>query len=360
MSIFSGKIIIQRLRKKADFEVEFQRFVSMKKYDVFGVGNALVDIIAFIDPKFLEKQKISKGVMTLVDETRQGEILADLHDIKKELRSGGSAANTMIAIANSGGTCAYTGKVTHDTYGEFYKKDMEDAGVFFETKPDKAGHTGTCVVLTTPDAERTMLTSLGISTSLGPEDIDLERLKLSAYVYVEGYLWDGDSTKKASELSMSEAKKNGVKVAFTYSDPFCVNRSREEFIRLTKDYVDVVFCNTEEGLALSGKTDPKEAVAFIGSLAGLVFMTAGKEGAYVCENGKVTLVPGFPVKPIDTTGAGDAFAAGTLYGLTHGYSNAKSARWGNYVASRIVQEVGPRLTIHLLGRQDEILKDFKD
>ncbi|MCZ8155749.1 MAG: adenosine kinase [Leptospira sp.] len=332
----------------------------MKKYDVFGVGNALVDIIAFIEPMFLEKQNITKGVMTLVDETRQGQILADLHEAKKELRSGGSAANTMIAIANSGGACAYSGKVTKDTYGEFYKKDMEEAGVFFETEPDLEGHTGTCVVLTTPDAERTMLTSLGISTSLAPADIDIERLKVSKFVYVEGYLWDGDSTKKASELAMSEAKKHNVKVAFTYSDPFCVNRSRDEFIHLTKEYVDVVFCNTEEGLALSGKTDPREAVEFISKLADYVFMTAGKDGAYVAEKGMISLVPGFPVKPIDTTGAGDAFAAGVLYGLTNGYSNKKAARWGNYVASRIVQEVGPRLTIKLMGRQDEILKDFKD
>ncbi|WP_167836954.1 adenosine kinase [Leptospira ryugenii] len=332
----------------------------MKNYDVFGVGNALVDIIALIDQNFLEKQKIQKGIMTLVDETQQGSILASLSDVKKELRSGGSAANTMIAIANSGGTCAYTGKVSHDAYGEFYKKDMEDAGVLFETKPDSSGHTGTCVVLTTPDAERTMLTSLGISTSLQASDIDIAGIQKAKFVYVEGYLWEGLGTKQASRLTMEEAKKNAVKVAFTYSDPFCVNRSREEFIQLTKDYVDVVFCNTEEGLALSQKSSPEEAIKFIGALSDLVFMTAGKEGAYVCEKGKVTLVPGFPVKPIDTTGAGDAFAAGVLYGLTHGYSNLKSARWGNYVASRIVTEIGPRLTVKLMGRQEEILKDFKD
>lgn len=332
----------------------------MKHYDVFGVGNALVDIIAFISPNFLEKQNITKGVMTLVDESRQGQILADLHDEKKELRSGGSAANTMIAIANSGGTCCYTGKVTHDTYGEFYKKDMEEASVLFETKPDANGHTGTCVVLTTPDAERTMLTNLAISTSLGPNDIDVNNLKKSKFVYVEGYLWDGDSTKKASELTMIVAKENNVKVSFTYSDPFCVNRSRDEFIHLTKEYVDVVFCNTEEGLALSGAKTAVEAVEYISKLCPLVFMTAGKDGAYVAENGKITLVPGFPVKPIDTTGAGDAFAAGVLYGLTQGYSSQKSARWGNYVASRIVCEVGPRLSVRLMGRQDEILDGFKD
>ncbi|BDA80130.1 adenosine kinase [Leptospira kobayashii] len=346
------------VQKKEDLDPKDFNLAFMKKYDVFGVGNALVDIIAFVEPKFLDKQKIDKGIMTLVDETRQGQILADLHEIKKELRSGGSAANTMIAIANSGGNCCYAGKVTHDTYGEFYKKDMEDAGVRFETAPDKEGHTGTCVVLTTPDAERTMLTCLGISTSLSPSDIHLEDLKSSQFVYVEGYLWDGDSTKKASQLTMKEAKANQVKVAFTYSDPFCVNRTRDEFIQLTKDYVDVVFCNTEEGLALSGKKDPLEAVAYIGTLSPLVFMTAGKEGAYVCQDGKIELVPGFPVKPVDTTGAGDAFAAGVLYGLTHGFTPKRSARWGNYVASRIVEEVGPRLSVKLLNKQDEVLKGY--
>lgn len=159
---------------------------------------------------------------------------------------------------------------------------------------------------------------------------------------------------------MKVAKENNVKVSFTYSDPFCVNRSKDEFIHLTKEYVDVVFCNTEEGLALSGAKTAEEAVTFISKLCPLVFMTAGKDGAYVAENGKITLVPGFPVKPIDTTGAGDAFAAGVLYGLTQGYSAQKSARWGNYVASRIVCEVGPRLSVRLMGRQDEILDGFKD
>ncbi|WCL50026.1 adenosine kinase [Leptospira sp. GIMC2001] len=327
----------------------------MKKYDVFGVGNALVDIIVFLEDQFLQAKKLQKGIMTLMDESTQGSLLSDLHEYKKNLRSGGSAANTMIALANSGGTGCYTGKVSHDTYGEFYKKDIEEAGIVFETKPDKEGHTGTCLILTTPDAERTMLTSLGISITLKPEDIDQERLKASQFVYVEGYLWDGVTTKAASELTMKLAKENGVKVSFTYSDPFCVNRAKEEFIKLTKEYVDVVFCNLEEAYALTGKTSPIEALEVLGTLAPLCFMTAGREGSYVIENGKHSLVPGFPVKPLDTTGAGDSFAAGVLYGLTHGYSPEKSARWGNYVASRVVQEVGPRLTVKLMGRQDEIL-----
>ncbi|NCN10725.1 MAG: adenosine kinase [Leptospira sp.] len=327
----------------------------MKKYDVFGVGNALVDIIVLLDDAFLNENKLQKGVMTLIDETSQGSLLSSLHDYKKNLRSGGSAANTMIALSNSGGTGCYTGKVSHDTYGEFYKKDIEEAGIVFETKPDTDGHTGTCLILTTPDAERTMLTSLGISTTLKPTDIDTEKLKVSKYSYIEGYLWDGDSTKKASELTMKLSKENGVKVAFTYSDPFCVNRTREEFIQLTKDYVDVVFCNLEEAYALTGKDSPESALIELAKLSPMCFMTAGKEGAYVLQDGKSTLVPGFPVKPIDTTGAGDSFAAGVLYGLTQGYTPEKAARWGNYVASRVVQEIGPRLTVKLMGRQDEIL-----
>ncbi|PJE01350.1 MAG: adenosine kinase [Leptospira sp.] len=327
----------------------------MKKYDVFGVGNALVDIIVLLDDTFLKDNKLQKGVMTLIDESSQGSLLSSLHDYKKNLRSGGSAANTMIALSNSGGTGCYTGKVSHDTYGEFYKKDIEEAGIVFETKPDAEGHTGTCLILTTPDAERTMLTSLGISTTLKPSDIDVERLKASKYSYIEGYLWDGDSTKKASELTMKLSKENGVKVAFTYSDPFCVNRTKDEFIQLTKDYVDVVFCNLEEAYALTGKDSPDSALQELAKLSSMCFMTAGKEGAYVLQNGKSILVPGFPVKPIDTTGAGDSFAAGVLYGLTHGYSPEKAARWGNYVASRVVQEIGPRLTVKLMGRQDEIL-----
>ncbi len=328
----------------------------MRHYDVFGVGNALVDILVPTEDVFIKRLGFEKGIMTLVDSEKQAGVLTALEGSKKELRSGGSAANTMIALANSGGTGTYTGKVSKDTYGEFYKKDMENAGIFFEVTPEDQGHTGTCVVLTTPDAERTMLTHLGISITLQKSDIDLEKLKSSSISYIEGYLWDGQGTKEASLLTMEESKKNGVKVAYTYSDPFCVNRSREDFVRLTKDYFDIVFCNAEEAKALSQREDKLEALKFISGLTSLVFMTDSANGAYFAENGKISHVDGFPVKPIDTTGAGDCFAAGVLYGLTHGFSLEKSTRWGNYVASRIVQEIGPRLGIKLMGRQDEILK----
>ncbi|MFB5652163.1 adenosine kinase [Leptospira wolffii] len=328
----------------------------MKHYDVFGVGNALVDILALTEESLLKKLGWSKGVMTLVDAETQGKVLTELEGIKKELRSGGSAANTMISIANSGGTGCYTGKVSEDAYGEFYKQDMEKAGIVFEVKPSNEGHTGTCVILTTPDAERTMLTHLGISSTLTKNDLDLDRLKVSGYSYLEGYLWDGPSTKEACLVTMEESKKAGVKVSMTYSDPFCVNRSREDFIRLTKDYCDLVFCNAEEAKALAETESKEEALKFIAGLCDTVMMTDSANGAFVSEKGNIRHVSGFPVnKLLDTTGAGDSFAAGVLYGLTHGYSSENSAKWGNYVASRIVQEIGPRLSVRLMGRQEEIL-----
>ncbi|HMV43599.1 MAG TPA: adenosine kinase, partial [Leptospiraceae bacterium] len=265
-----------------------------------------------------------------------------------ELRSGGSAANTMIALANSGGNGCYTGKVADDEHGRFYKKDMEDAGIVFDVPPAKEGKTGTCVVLTTPDADRTMLTNLGISTSLSKHDIQEERLKDSQIAYIEGYLWDGTNTKEASMHTMELAKKYGNKVAFTYSDPFCVNRSREDFVKLTQEFVDIAFCNHDEAMAMTETDNPEDAIMQLGTMCNLVFMTWGSRGAFIAVDGIVSPVTGYPVtSPVDSNGAGDAFAAGVLYGLTHGYSISKACKWGNYVASKMIMEIGARLSISL-------------
>ena len=227
-------------------------------------------------------------------------------------------------------------------------KKMEDAGIIFDVPPAKEGKTGTCVVLTTPDADRTMLTSLGISTSLTKYDIQEDRLKDSQIAYIEGYLWDGQNTKEASVHTMEVAKKNGGKVAFTYSDPFCVNRSREDFIKLTQDFVDIAFCNHDEAMALTQTDNPEDAIMQLGTMCNLVFMTWGSRGAFIAVDGIVSPVTGYPVhNPVDSNGAGDAFAAGVLYGLTHGYSIAKSCKWGNFVASKMIMEIGARLSINL-------------
>lgn len=330
----------------------------MKKYNVYGVGNALVDTIVSVEEDFLKQNNITKGVMTLVDTPTLQSMISKLMDYRMELRSGGSAANTMIALANSGGNGVYTGKVGNDFNGNFYKKDMGNAGILFDTSFSKTGSTGRCLVLITPDADRTMLTDLGVSTSINDSDIDGQNLALSEIVYIEGYLWDKENTKKASVHAMEIAQKNKVKVAFTYSDPFCVERSKEDFIKLTKDYINIVFCNFDEAKHLSGKDKPEEAIKFIGQLCNRVFMTFGSQGAYICQEGNVRLVPGFPTQAIDTTGAGDSFAAGVLYGICNNYSLDKACRWGNYVASKVISVIGARIPQKLNGQQSDILVDY--
>ena len=285
--------------------------------------------------------------MTLIEGDRQGDILYDLQDHTMELRSGGSAANTIYNVALSGGTAAYIGKVADDANGEFYRRDLQKAGIHFEVKPEpeKQGPSGTCVVLTTPDSQRTMCTHLGVSTNLGPTDIDEELVKNSKIVYVEGYLWAGESTQKASIAAMELAKKHGATVAFTFSDPFLVNGFKDDFRKLVKDYCDVVFCNADEAQHFTGWQDMEAAVKEIASLCELAFVTSGKEGAFVCEHKgeDVHREPGFPVKAVDSNGAGDAFAGGALFALSQGMDNAKAARWGNYMGSQIVQIHGARL-----------------
>jgi sugar/nucleoside kinase (ribokinase family) len=327
----------------------------MSHFDVFGVGNALVDIIVTCEDSFLKENKIKKGMMTLVDTPTQSIILERLRAHSTSLRSGGSAANTMIGIANSGGTGVYTGKVASDGNGAFYKNDLEKAGISFEV-PASPGTTGTCLVLTTPDGERTMLTSLGISSEISKSDIDIDKIKDSQIVYVEGYLWDKPNSKEASLFTMEMAKKFGKKVAYTYSDPFCVLRSREDFIKITKEFVDIAFCNHEEAMAMTHTESPEDAIRNMGDICNLTFMTWSEHGAFISNEGIEKHIPGFPVKAIDSNGAGDGFASGVLYGIAHGYSMEKACRWGNYYASRIVLEIGPRLSYSVKDKQAEILE----
>ncbi|MCB1142290.1 MAG: adenosine kinase [Leptospiraceae bacterium] len=326
----------------------------MDKYNVFGLGNALVDYVVQIDEDFLKKNDVRKGVMTLVENDYQKKLLEALKDLNPELHSGGSAANTMIGIARCGGTAFYTGKVASDPNGAFYKSDLKEAGVDFSVPPG-SGQTGTCLVMTTKDGDRTMLTNLGISSEISNSDIDSDRIKESSILYVEGYLWDKQNSKDASVYAMQEAKKLGKKIAYTYSDPFCVNRSREDFIRISKEFVDIAFCNHEEAMAMTETDNPEDAIRLMGDFAPLVFMTWGSHGAYVSNEGVEKHIPGFPVKAVDSNGAGDGFAAGVLYGLTHGFSVEKACRWGNYVASRIILEMGPRINYSLSDKIEEIL-----
>ena len=313
--------------------------------DVYGVGNALVDMLAFVDDEFLQKFDLQKGGMTLMDALQQASVLGELEHSELRLASGGSAANTMIGLAQSGGSGFYAGKVTHDPNGEFYRRDMNEAGLKFEVEPaaEASLPTGSCVVLTTPDTERTMCTHLGVSTSLADSDIDVEHIGQCKFSYIEGYLWDAEGPRAACLRAMQESKTRGTRVAFTVSDAFLIDRFAEDFQRAVAEYCDVLFCNADEARQLCGSEDLDHCAAELGRRAPLVFMTDGRNGCRVIVRGDVQLVPGFEVQAVDTVGAGDAFAGGVLFGLTHGYSPAESARWGNYLASEVVSIVGPRL-----------------
>jgi sugar/nucleoside kinase (ribokinase family) len=315
-----------------------------ERFDVFGVGNAMVDILVLVDEDFVREHALLKGSMTLVDAEKQGALLQDLELRSLQMQSGGSAANTIIGLVQSGGTGFYTGKVARDPNGEFYRQDLLEAGVHFDVHPapESGPPTGTCLVLTTPDAERTMCTHLGVSSDLTADDIDVNYLRRCRYAYIEGYLWDPPGPRAASLKVMEEAKRHGVKVAFTFSDPFLLERFGDDFRRIAQEYCDVVFCNADEIRRLTQLDDLEAAARWLGELVELAFVTNSEAGCLVVHEGELRSVAGFPVKPLDTVGAGDAFAGGTLFGLTHGFPPAQAARWGNYLASRVVTHQGAR------------------
>jgi len=317
-----------------------------KPFNVFGVGNALLDILALVEDNFIQTHDLNRGAMTLMDTIKQGKLLQQLESHPLELRCGGSAANTMMAIAQSGGTGIYSGKVSADTNGEFYQQDMIAAGIQFEIEPADTtqGPTGTCLVLTTPDAERTMCTHLGVSTTLSVTDINVDHLSQCQYSYIEGYLWDAPEPRQASIQTMEQSKRLGVKVAFTFSDMFLVERFGDDFRALLTEYCDVLFCNADEVRHFCGTEDLEACASYLGEKVNQVFITNSDQGCLVVENQTLIHVPGFPVKPVDTVGAGDAFAGGVLYGLTNNLTTAQAARWGNYLGSQVVQIHGPRLS----------------
>lgn len=319
--------------------------MSEKKYNVFGVGNAIVDTLAQVEDQFVSELELNKGGMALMDAEHQARVLHGLEHQNLQMASGGSAANTMVAIAQSGGSGVYCGKVAGDTNGAFYKQDMEESGILFPVSlaSEASLPTGTCVVLTTPDAERTMCTHLGISTTLEKSEIDTDLLAQSQCSYIEGYLWDAEAPRAACVETFEQSKKLGVKAAFTFSDAFLIDRFADDFHNLVKEYCDIVFCNADEAKQFFGKEDLDACVQDMAKICDLAFLTDGGNGCHVIENGNATLVPGFKINPVDTVGAGDAFAGGALFGLTNGMSPTSAAKWGNYFASRVVEQIGPRL-----------------
>ncbi len=311
-------------------------------YDVYGVGNAIMDLQVQTNDAFLECADIDKGVMTLVDEARQQKVLAALADHSVHHCSGGSAANTIVGVADFGGKAAYACKVGDDDYGRLYVEQMRALGVTVEISPT-SGQTGTCVVLITEDAQRTMLTHLGVSGELNESDIDASEIARAKYVYIEGYLFAGESTQAAAIKAIELARQQGVKVALTVSDPFLIDLYRGEFWRLIEGPVDLLFCNLEEARALTGETDAIECAHAIHRHADNVALTLGREGSIIMHEGEAIPIEGVTVEAVDTTGAGDMYAAGVLYGITNGLSWHQAGHLGSHAAARVVSQLGARL-----------------
>ena len=311
-------------------------------YDVYGVGNSLVDIQAQVSEATVAGLGFPKGSMTLVDEATQAKVLSSVAGVPFHRCAGGSAANTILGIAEFGGKAAYAGKTADDELGRFFLQDMRQIGVSIEVPP-AAGQTGTCVILITPDAQRTMLTHLGVSATLGPDDIDVARIAQSKYVYIEGYLFAGQNTRDAALLAIAQAKASGVKVAFTISDPFLIAEHREEFWELIRGPIDLLFCNLQEARSLTGLEDAVDCAREIHRHAENVALTLGADGSILMHEGQVLPIEGVDVKAIDTTGAGDMYAAGLLYGITAGLTWRSAGRLASHAAARIVSQLGARL-----------------
>jgi sugar/nucleoside kinase (ribokinase family) len=312
-------------------------------YDVYGVGNALVDIQARVADALVQRLQLDKGIMTLVDDTAQAGVLAQLSGAPLNHCAGGSAANTIVALAEMGGSAAFAGKVGSDEIGDFFLNDLRSLGIDYRVPRAQEGQTGTCAILITPDAQRTMLTNLAVSTTLGPEDVDAKIIAKSKYVYVEGYLLTGESTKAAAYRAMELAKQAGVKVAFSASDPFLINLLRGEIWDLITGPVDLFFCNEEEAKSLTGHKDPVQCAAMIHEHAENVALTLGSNGSILMHGGETIPIEGVAAEAIDTTGAGDMYAGALLYGITSGLSWHQAGHLASHAAARIVSQLGARL-----------------
>jgi adenosine kinase len=317
--------------------------MNSAKYDVLGIGNALFDILVRVDDKFLTDHGMAKGSMALIDEGRAASIYADMGPATEV--SGGSAANTIVGVAQLGARAAYVGKIKDDQIGRLYAHDIRGAGVAFDTAAATQGPaTGCSYILVTPDGERTMNTYLGAAQELSAADIVEDEIASSSIVYLEGYLWDPKDAKDAFVKASQIAHKHGRKVALTLSDAFCVGRYRDEFIGLMRDKtVDLIFANEAELQSLYDTQDFDAALAQLRNDVALGVVTRSEKGCVVAAKEGITAVSAFPAKNvIDTTGAGDLFAAGFLFGLVREAGFEQAGRLGAMAAAEVIQHIGAR------------------
>lgn len=319
----------------------------MNKYDVYGIGNALVDTEFEVDESFFKQHSVEKGVMTLVDDARQ-DYLANLIDSERvKKQSGGSAANTVIAVNQFGGNSFYSCKVANDDYGRFYMNDLKKAGIHTNLNSDDLpnGTTGKCLVMVTPDADRTMNTHLGISTTLDASVLNEASLAASTFLYLEGYLVTGEQGVEAMLKAKALAEKHAVKTSITLSDPAIVEFFKPQFEKVIGSGVDLLFCNEDEALKYTETDNLLAAREKLKFVAKTFAITLGKNGASIFDGDTFIDIESFPVQAIDSNGAGDMFAGAFLYAITHGHSYAQAGKMASLAASKVVSKFGPRLNV---------------
>ena len=319
----------------------------MSEYDLVGIGNAMVDVLATVDDAFLEEQTLDKGAMTLVDIDRASEIYAKMPPAQEV--SGGSCGNTMAGFASLGGRGVFIGKVRDDQLGDVFRRDMQSIGVDFFTPATTEGpQTGSCLVLITPDAQRTMCTNLGAASNLTPKDIDKDIIQAAKVVYMEGYLFDPPDAQDAFVEAADLAHDAGQKVSITLSDPFCVDRHRHAFQMLVADHTDILFGNEEEIKSLYQVDDFDAALQQVRGHCEIACLTRSSKGSVILSGDEVHIIDPLLVDPVvDTTGAGDQFAAGFLYGYTQGMDLRKCGEIATLTATEVISHVGARPDVNL-------------
>ena len=329
----------------------------MKQFDLLGIGNSVVDVLYEVDEEFIEKNNLQKSVMTLIDEEKAEKFYSKLKQGVEV--AGGSVANSTVGFASLSGKPAFIGKIKDDNLGKSFSKSLADNKVFYKTEPILEGPgTARCFIFVTPDAQRTMNTYIGACSLLSPKDIDEELVKNSKITYLEGYCWEEQLAKESLIKAAEIAHKADNKVSLTLSDPFCVERHRDEFKDLVKKHIDILFANEIEAKKLCQTENFDESIKEISEITEIAAITKSEKGAAIC-NGKqvVKIEPKIFGKVKDTTGAGDLFAAGFLYGLSKKFSILKSGNIASITAGEIISHFGARPEINL---SDLIQKELKD
>ena len=328
----------------------------MDTFDVYGIGNALVDTEYEVDDDFLNHAKLPKGMMTLIeseDRKRLLSLLDDEHEIEViKQAGGGSAANTIVAIAQMGGRTFYSCKVASDETGDFFMHDLKEAGVKTNLDTGRSpGITGKCISMVTPDAERTMASHLGITQELSVDELNPDALRNSKILYIEGYLVTSPTGFEAAKAAQEIARSAGALVSLTLSDPAMVENFKPSFDEMATKGVDLIFCNEDEAMLWTGAGDRDAAMEQLKSTCQFVAMTCGKDGAMVHDGNRTVLVPGVPTRAVDTTGAGDMFAGAFLHHIGQGKTYEEAAAFANRAASLLVSSFGARLTGDVVREQ---------